>query len=201
MSVNRSTSLLLVLLCSAALAKEGVSEKLAAQTRFNIPAQPLSVSLKQLADQAGIQILFEEQVVSGLDAPALRLEKSALQALNILLSNTGLEFTARDETVAVRKKSMMTSFSTDVERVSPQATGEDSAASIRLARAEQQTVVPSKEGTTDENPSDDEAASGNASKEALEAGKRAIPEVLVEGSRSMNADIRRSLDGVLPLEV
>jgi len=63
-------------------AAEAMNDLLSAQTSFNIPAQPLGLSLKQLADQAGIQILFEEQVVSGLQAPAIKIRATALEALN-----------------------------------------------------------------------------------------------------------------------
>src|SRR5882757_7655953 len=60
-------------------AADAMSDRLAEQTSFNIPAQPLGAALKQLADQAGIQILFEEPVVSGLQAPAVRSQVTPLQ--------------------------------------------------------------------------------------------------------------------------
>ncbi len=106
MSMIRPASLILAVMMSAAApGASAVEGKLASQTQFEIPAQPLSASLKQLAHQAGIQILFEERLVRGLNAPAIKAEQSPLQALDVLLSNTGLEYTAQNETVAVRKKS------------------------------------------------------------------------------------------------
>ena len=87
---------------------EATSDPFNAQTTFNIPAQPLSASLKQLANQAGIEILFEERVVSGRQAPAVEARETPLQALTALLKGTGLEFTAKDRTIAVRKKSLGT---------------------------------------------------------------------------------------------
>lgn len=89
-------------------AAEGTSDPFHAQTTFNIPAQPLSASLKQLANQAGIEILFEERVVSGRQAPAVEARETPLQALSALLKGTGLEFTAKDRTIAVRRKSLNT---------------------------------------------------------------------------------------------
>ena len=91
-------------LAMAASAGEALSERLNAPTSFDIPAQTLSASLQQLADQAGIQILFEERIVRGMVAPALKTRESALQALRILLRGTGLEFAAKDTTIAVREK-------------------------------------------------------------------------------------------------
>lgn len=85
-------------------AAEVMSGKFVTETYFNIPSQPLGTALRELADQAGIQILFEERVVQGHAAPAINARQMPAQALNALLSNTDLEFTVKNETVAVRKK-------------------------------------------------------------------------------------------------
>lgn len=95
---------ILASLAMTAGAEEPAGERLHASTTFDIPAQALSTALKQLADQAGIQILFEERIVAGMVAPAVRSRESALEALRVLLSGTGLEFAARGETIAVREK-------------------------------------------------------------------------------------------------
>jgi iron complex outermembrane recepter protein len=92
-------------LASPAATADAVDNRLSARTSFNIPAQPLGTSLKQLARQAGIQILFEEAIVSGLQAPAVNTLETPLQALDALLAGTGLEFAAKNATIAVRKKS------------------------------------------------------------------------------------------------
>lgn len=83
---------------------EAASEKLTTQTSFDIPSQALSTALIALANQGGIQILFEERIVRGYAAPAIKARQTPVQALDALLSNTTLEFTARDEVVAVRQK-------------------------------------------------------------------------------------------------
>ena len=80
-------------------------DRLAARANFDLPVQPLGTALKQFADQAGIQILFEDEVVGGLRAPAIKAHESAKQVLESLLSHTGLEYVARGQTVAVRRKS------------------------------------------------------------------------------------------------
>ncbi|HEY2782421.1 MAG TPA: TonB-dependent receptor [Steroidobacteraceae bacterium] len=105
MSRNRLGSILLILCCAIANAAEPANGKLTTPIDLNVPSQALSVSLRQLADQAGIQILFEEKIVIGLRAPALHSKQSVAHALEVLLSNTGLEYTSQDGTVAVRKKS------------------------------------------------------------------------------------------------
>jgi iron complex outermembrane recepter protein len=118
---------------------EEVGPRLAAQTMFNIPAQSLGASLKQLADQAGIQILFEERIVSGLQAPAIRTSQTVLEALSTLLDATGLEYTARNETVAVRKKASATK---------PSPTGyRANGASMRLAQAQPSGVASDGDST------------------------------------------------------
>ncbi len=91
-------------------AAEVTTDPLHVQTTFNIPAQPLSVSLKQLAKQAGIEILFEERIVSGRQATAVEARETPLQAIGALLKGTGLEFTAKDRTVVVRKKSLSATY-------------------------------------------------------------------------------------------
>jgi iron complex outermembrane recepter protein len=104
MSWIRLAGISLTLSCAIVNAADLASDKLAAEINFNIPAQPLSASLKQLASQAGIQILFEEKIVNGLLSPAVKSKESTSQALSALLGNTNLEYTAKDGTIAVRRK-------------------------------------------------------------------------------------------------
>ncbi len=58
--------------------------------RFDIPAQPLSQSLRDVTRQAGLQFLADSTLTQGLSAPALVGEMSASEALSQLLSGTGL---------------------------------------------------------------------------------------------------------------
>ena len=103
MTTIRAACALLLLFCLTAHAAEGVNDRLRTQTRFDIPAQALGTSLKQLAEQAGVQILFEEDMVRGLSAPALKAQQSVEQALHVLLGNTGLVYVASGDAIAVRK--------------------------------------------------------------------------------------------------
>jgi hypothetical protein len=56
-----------------------------------VAAQPLGESLRALAKQANLQILFDSALVSGRSAGALHGTMSARAALNELLRGTGLE--------------------------------------------------------------------------------------------------------------
>jgi iron complex outermembrane receptor protein len=57
---------------------------------FTLPAQPLSDSLKAVAQQTGQNILFTPQAVAGLVAPELRGQMSGREAVNALLKGTNL---------------------------------------------------------------------------------------------------------------
>lgn len=99
----RRACVLLIFLCMSAHGADASSDRLSTQTNFDIPAQSLGASLKDLAHQAGVQILFEESTVSGLSAPALQARQSVEQALRALLRNTGLVYVASGDAIAVRK--------------------------------------------------------------------------------------------------
>nr|UXE45430.1 vitamin B12 transporter BtuB [uncultured bacterium] len=61
-----------------------------AQIRLDLPAQPLSQSLTAVGTQGHLNVMFDPSVVDGLQAPALRAELSADDALGRLLSGTKL---------------------------------------------------------------------------------------------------------------
>ena len=72
---------------------------------FNIPAQHMSSALNTLAIQANVQMFFEEATVSGLEAPAVVGQMSAMQALRALIANAPLEVVQNDDgTYVVRPK-------------------------------------------------------------------------------------------------
>ena len=57
---------------------------------FALPAQPLSDSLKAVAQQTGQNILFTPQAVAGLVAPELHGQMSGRDAVNALIKGTNL---------------------------------------------------------------------------------------------------------------
>jgi len=62
----------------------------AQSVNFALPAQPLSDSLKAVAQQTGQNILFTPQAVAGLVAPELRGQMSGREAVSALLKGTNL---------------------------------------------------------------------------------------------------------------
>lgn len=58
--------------------------------RFDLPADVAEVSLKRLAVQSAVEVLFATEMTSGLRTPAVRGEYTALDAANRLLAGTGL---------------------------------------------------------------------------------------------------------------
>jgi outer membrane receptor protein involved in Fe transport len=143
------------------------SAALSARTTFDIPAQPLGASLKQLAEQAGIQILFEERIVRGLSAPAVKSNQTAREALRTLLNDTGLEYASKNETVAVREKPQVKAAKTAVKPIAYARRD----GPIHLAQAD----TPAQSSTVPATPSD---AGATASDGSLE-----MQEVRVTGSR------------------
>lgn len=93
-----SSRLRQLLLCAVLIALAFPAVAMADAAHFNIGAQPLSAALKEFAQQAHMQLLYEHTVVEGLNGNAVVgvLEKRA--ALERLLRHTGLEavFTSRN---------------------------------------------------------------------------------------------------------
>ena len=100
----------LVLLASASQgmattpAVEAAAGPLERETRFDIPAQPLSAALKAFANQAGLQILFPPELVEGRRSSQVQGEKKGVEALRQLLEGTNLEFESKDTTIAVKER-------------------------------------------------------------------------------------------------
>ncbi|MFK0311184.1 TonB-dependent siderophore receptor [Pseudomonas sp. NPDC090233] len=64
----------------------------AQETRFDIPAQPLASALQSFGQQAGMQILFNPDDVSGLSSQAVSQRAEPARALAQLLAGTGMSF-------------------------------------------------------------------------------------------------------------
>ena len=154
-SVAISVQLILggfALATTKAVAADVRNENLETRIAFDIPAQSLGAALKQLAAQAGIQILFEERLVAGRQAPAIKATQTAQQALKALLSETGLEYTAKDDTVAVRPATPSESHSTHTSRA------KNKKPEIRVAQSGETQANP---GSPDQVGSRDDANPGS----------------------------------------
>ncbi len=66
----------------------------AAPVALEIKAQPLAGALNSLASQSGLQVIYNGELVEGLRAPAIAGEMEPEQALQQLLSGSGLSYRA-----------------------------------------------------------------------------------------------------------
>lgn len=72
----------------------------------DMPAQPLEVALRSLADKLGVQVLFNPNDVKGVTAPALKGRLTVSQILERITEGTGLSAVFDgSNAIAVRKKS------------------------------------------------------------------------------------------------
>ena len=87
---------LLVLCLAVSLAAE------AAPVQLDLPAQALARSLSQLAQQAKVQLLFDEAVLRDAQAPALNGAYEAHEAISRLLAGSRFSVLRMGETYVVR---------------------------------------------------------------------------------------------------
>src|SRR5271155_5024041 len=59
---------------------------------LSIPAEPLANALNDLAQQSGLQVMFASELVARLRSPEVKGSLTAEEALQRLLTNTGLHF-------------------------------------------------------------------------------------------------------------
>jgi len=76
----------ITVLAAGALAAQAQDARL----RFDIPAQPLASALRAFASQGGQQLLFDEDRLARLRAPALNGRYTPREALDRLLAGTGM---------------------------------------------------------------------------------------------------------------
>lgn len=139
---------------------------------LEIGAQPLIDALNEFARQAGLQLLLDaDRAAEGMTAPRLSGSYTVDAALKILLEHSNLRYEfLSDRVVTVRPAKREGSASA--------VAGSD----IRLAQ------------TTAQVEHNDAAAAA----EPGEGAFKAIPEILVKGSKVLNMDIKRSQDDARP---
>jgi hypothetical protein len=105
----RRVALHAVAWCAALLASGGAAAipgSLDAPIALELPAQPLGESLRGLAKQGDLQILFEASLVAGRDGREIRGRLSAREALDALLRDSGLEaYEQAPGVVVIRRRS------------------------------------------------------------------------------------------------
>ena len=162
---------------------------LAEKRSFRIDAQDAAAALMEFGKQAGLQILFAYDRVKGFKTNSLEGSYEPLEAVRLLVEGTGLQVSEQTTGVLViepRKSS------------SPEATGgeaaqrgEGDAARIKIAAA--QDLSGEAAPQTTRRPKQDRVE--------LEEVVLTVPEVLVLGKRTLNADIARTEDDPQPYVV
>ena len=83
--------------------------------QLQLPAQSLASSLSAVAQQAKIQLLFDEELLRNIKAPALSGAYSAQDAINQLLRGTDFSLIQVDRTFVVRPKEEGTTTSNSLQ--------------------------------------------------------------------------------------
>ncbi len=158
---------------------------------LNIDAQPLVDALHAFANQTGLQVLVNtDEVKAGkVRSPKVVGTFTAGAGLKELLAGSGLKFEFVNERTV---------------RIAPVHGGAQTSSSLHDGKellAQVGSAMDAMEeventGESLQNSSKGSEASGEASSEA-----RAIPEILVRGSRTLNMDIARTRDDALPYVV
>lgn len=91
-SMARPAALRKLLITTMILACHSVAVFAAPDVRVDIAAQPLSSALRDLASQAGVQLVFAAETVGAAKARAIKGEMSVDAALRKLLVGSGLDF-------------------------------------------------------------------------------------------------------------
>ncbi|WP_339529116.1 TonB-dependent receptor [Pseudomonas mucidolens] len=78
---------------------------------WQLPAQPLATSLSQVAQQAKIQLLFDEELLRNMQAPAIHGDYTPQVAIRTLLSNRELTLIKVGSTYVVRPEESKTTNS------------------------------------------------------------------------------------------
>jgi iron complex outermembrane receptor protein len=159
---------LALLMCMLVVTSARAAETADRTYHFDIPAEALSQALRAFGQTAGEQIIFTEDLVSGLKFSGLRGDLSAEVALQRLLQGTGL-VSERTPAGVIMIRRAARSTDVDDQKTSPSAP-QSSSDAVHVAQADQgQATSPSTVEKEDKQP----------------AKKKPVPveEVIVTGSR------------------
>ncbi|WP_124551846.1 TonB-dependent receptor domain-containing protein [Methylophilus methylotrophus] len=88
---------------------------------INLPAQPLAASLKALSAKIGLNITYNDKLVSDKQAPALSGTMPSKEALQKLLANTGLEAKLNDNTLYIQRLTKVEAKEIQLDKVEVRA--------------------------------------------------------------------------------
>jgi iron complex outermembrane receptor protein len=138
---------------------------------FSVPAQSATTGIPEFARQAGIQILVSEPLVRGKQISAVSGSHSVEEGLAILLKGTGLVATSKDGTTYT----VVAASSAGALRNS---TGK------AVSQPESIAGPPNAEGST-----------------TVEPATAGLAEILIQGSKILNLDVKRTEDDVQPYTI
>ncbi len=106
------TGLRLLAGLAALILSQTLSAQPAQKIAYDIPAQSLESALTQFGVQSKRQLVFDPDTVPARTAPALKGEYTPLEALDILIGNTGLTYSVDGkDTIIVRRVTRASSLS------------------------------------------------------------------------------------------
>lgn len=88
---------------------------------INLPAQPLAASLKALSAKIGLNITYNDKLVTDKQAPALSGSMRSKEALQKLLANTGLEAKLNDNTLYIQRVTKVEAKDVQLDKVEVRA--------------------------------------------------------------------------------
>ncbi|WP_083651948.1 TonB-dependent siderophore receptor [Pseudomonas sp. PA27(2017)] len=101
-----------------------VAPALAAPVELNLPAQPLSVSLRQLGEAAGLSIAADSSLTGHLQAPAVNGTLEPTVALQRLLAGSGLSYQHAGNTLIITRDDLGSSLQLDATSITGTGLGD-----------------------------------------------------------------------------
>ncbi|OLU25636.1 TonB-dependent siderophore receptor [Pseudomonas sp. PA15(2017)] len=101
-----------------------VAPALAAPVELNLPAQPLSVSLRQLGEAAGLSIAADSSLTGHLQAPAVNGMLEPTVALQRLLAGSGLSYQHAGNTLIITRDDLGSSLQLDATSITGTGLGD-----------------------------------------------------------------------------
>lgn len=172
------------------------TESEAHEAAIDIPAGTLAEALNSLAKQTGADLVYRPDQVAGIKTRGVKGEFTTAEAIDRLLEGTQLQVSTSSGGAYLISTPKTTASVREGRSVEDEENDKLRIAQIEGIRSEERD-------SSDEPSSLQQAASvDGSSKEENSAlaqfEMKGMPEVLVQGSRSLNMDIRRSKDDPQP---
>src|ERR1700735_609389 len=117
------------------------SPSAASVKNLSIPAEPLANALNDLAQQSGLQVMFASELVARLKSPEVKGALTATEALQRLLTNTGLRYEVVNSPTIAIVGSQPKAIAPAVETKAPPA-GSEGAEKPQTMNPNHQTADP-----------------------------------------------------------